>query len=678
MSTHNLRTKEELEKKKKMQLKTIRTKLNNELDLTERLRLCRRWFLYIYLKDPKENYIRISGYISGIATIRMWPGGGLSGVVHKDGEKDKREFENLGDIFGTWNSDGVSFFMLLREQDAYHKKGLQLITLDGQFTYDNDYVRKYEKVIKGKVFSTKVDPNGIRKIGVFEMFLFSDFDFDKKDLSDIRSKRRESFMSRMRERFINETEELQFFDFKVICNDETEVKCHKMVLASQTKYFDGLFRQNNCDSSKIDFSGDIVRACIEYLYTEFIEITGDNVQDIIIAANFLIIPEIVEKCIRFIFVNMDSQDCIDVLNFGNSYNFDKIMKRTIDVISFSFDDVVEEPGNLEQIPLHLFESIISNDNLNLRNSYKILLSDQEKKTKLNEIAKRYCKMTHKTKELENLLKLIEKLPEKKVFHPFVNPPGAGNECVFGFLRDNPRTENNFKICGNGEPGKYIREITIKTDFFGGEIVVSGFSVKWSSDERDEVGDGDVAANLVVPDGEHISLVYGFSLCCVHSLSFVLSDGRHLGADIGGEGDGEELRNSMKKMPPNYHLFNSYLDGIKGRVVESGDVTLITGVEFQYGLIMDKVENQIMKDLVKGINMHQDNQDQEQHHPELQHLQQQIEQNQQEIEQMEQNQLQNNIQDEIDIMVGWETDTDTDTGNSSYSESDSEVDFDDDE
>jgi len=191
---------------------------------------------------------------------------------------------------------------------------------------------------------------------------------------------------------------------------------------------------------------------------------------------------------------------------------------------------------------------------------------------------------------------------------------------------------------------------------------------------------------VVPDGEHIGLVYGFSGCYVESLSFVLSDGRHLGADIGGESDDGEIRNSMKMMPPNYHLFNSYLDGIKGRVVvewcgfESGEVTLITGLEFQYGLIMDKVENQIMKDLAKGINEHQDNQVQEQHHPELQHLQQQIEQNQQEIEQMEQNQLQNDIQDDIDIMVGWEpdTDTDTDTGTSSYSESDSEVDYDDDE
>ena len=49
-----------------------------------------------------------------IATIRMWPGGGLSGVLHIAQGK-KRLCKKGGEIFGSWNLQGVSFHFLLRD-----------------------------------------------------------------------------------------------------------------------------------------------------------------------------------------------------------------------------------------------------------------------------------------------------------------------------------------------------------------------------------------------------------------------------------------------------------------------------------------------------------------------------------------------------------------------------------
>ena len=128
------------------------------------------------------------------------------------------------------------------------------------------------------------------------------------------------FQANLRNYFLNSQEDRQFYDFKIQCKDGVDVKCHKIVLVSQTKYFEGMFRQQppetNCVS--VDFHSDIVGACITYLYTGGITINGDNVQDILMAANYFLLNPVQDKCITYILDNMDLSDCVDILKFADS------------------------------------------------------------------------------------------------------------------------------------------------------------------------------------------------------------------------------------------------------------------------------------------------------------------------------------------------------------------------
>jgi hypothetical protein len=44
--------------------------------------------------------------------------------------------------------------------------------------------------------------------------------------------------------------------------------------------------QENVDSVKLEFPGDIIKKCVNYLYTEEIDVTGDNVQDVMVFDNY--------------------------------------------------------------------------------------------------------------------------------------------------------------------------------------------------------------------------------------------------------------------------------------------------------------------------------------------------------------------------------------------------------
>merc|ERR1712126_312259 len=53
------------------------------------------------------------------------------------------------------------------------------------------------------------------------------------------------------------------------------------------------------------------------------------------------------------------------------------------------------------------------------------------------------------------------------------------------------------------------------------------------------------------------------------------------------GDGGRFRNSVARMHGTQNIFNIFLDGIKGDVMESQGVSLLSRVQFQYGYIGDE-------------------------------------------------------------------------------------------
>merc|ERR1712233_267266 len=55
--------------------------------------------------------------------------------------------------------------------------------------------------------------------------------------------------------------------------------------------------------------------------------------------------------------------------------------------------------------------------------------------------------------------------------------------------------------------------------------------------------------------------------------------------VGGDGGG--FRNSIGQIVGSLNLFNMFLDGVKGDVVESQGVSLLTRLQFQYGYIGDQ-------------------------------------------------------------------------------------------
>ena len=58
---------------------------------------------------------------------------------------------------------------------------------------------------------------------------------------------------------------------------------------------------------------------VEFIYTSKVIISDSSVQNLLAASKMLQIEEIVNACCIYLFVNMDSSNCIGIYDFAQTY-----------------------------------------------------------------------------------------------------------------------------------------------------------------------------------------------------------------------------------------------------------------------------------------------------------------------------------------------------------------------
>ncbi|KAK7487949.1 hypothetical protein BaRGS_00020850 [Batillaria attramentaria] len=155
-------------------------------------------------------------------------------------------------------------------------------------------------------------------------------------------------------------------DVTVTVGDESFL-CHKVVLASVSRFFQALFR-NEPTSDHVPIDNDYVSAnafgvFVDMLYKKLDGVTDANTaNDVLIAAMFLQVQFLQEHCERFLVNDMTPDTCLDMWQFADSYEL-KILEegaRAMAMSQFNEDAFSNAFGSL---PLHFLLILLSSNNL---------------------------------------------------------------------------------------------------------------------------------------------------------------------------------------------------------------------------------------------------------------------------------------------------------------------------
>ncbi|XP_078594426.1 kelch-like protein 14 isoform X1 [Branchiostoma floridae x Branchiostoma japonicum] len=117
---------------------------------------------------------------------------------------------------------------------------------------------------------------------------------------------------------------------KVLCDfvivaEKQSFAVHKAVLASSSDYFKALFAglSKDCKLDKIELQGVTAAglfAVVEYLYTSNLTLSLGNVEEVLVAANILVIPSVIKLCSEYLNQQIASNTCMEVASIAAMFN----------------------------------------------------------------------------------------------------------------------------------------------------------------------------------------------------------------------------------------------------------------------------------------------------------------------------------------------------------------------
>jgi len=448
-------------------------------------------------------------------------------------------------------------------------------------------------------------------------------------------------------RRIYDEEDCFLHDVTLCSKDNGEVKAHKIILAAQSEYFKGMFRNEKKDRIEMNISVDTLRTVVKTMYTGKTDINIDNVQDLLEASNYLQIKDLNVKCVDFMARNLDISNCVGVLTLADQLSVERLLQEAVNFIGEHFQKLFESSEEFKQLPVELFAKCIKSDRIIIYSKYGTVLPAIQREEALVRVIVQYvkhCQYETRVKDTWPLFRAL-KLPfiahhldfkeiglsdlanfeDDPTLHSLIRSSRIPKEddlrrrySVDPFSKHNSHLRA-FSVKYNiwterfgsgpksaymevrpfsceGGPDKFIRTIKFWFRTFDEKKILGGLKLIWSNGSTDVAGETDESVDssgLVeleeqtaeLGDGEHFQKLELKSGWFIEALKLVSNGGKVFGPWGGGEG-GEE-RKPHKHIRKGVNPHHVYLDGVRGYVVRTQGAKAINRVSFKWSFVMDK-------------------------------------------------------------------------------------------
>ncbi|KRT79578.1 BTB And C-terminal Kelch domain containing protein [Oryctes borbonicus] len=108
-----------------------------------------------------------------------------------------------------------------------------------------------------------------------------------------------------------------------------EYHAHKVVLSACSDYFRAMFNRNMLESQNdtvtlYDISPKGFKLLLNYMYTSQLELTEENIQDVLEVAVYLQIDHVINKCSEYLETHLNKENCVDIVKIAEIFAIRKL------------------------------------------------------------------------------------------------------------------------------------------------------------------------------------------------------------------------------------------------------------------------------------------------------------------------------------------------------------------
>ncbi|KAF5306185.1 hypothetical protein FQR65_LT07461, partial [Abscondita terminalis] len=113
-------------------------------------------------------------------------------------------------------------------------------------------------------------------------------------------------------------------------------------------------------------SSDMMQTLLSYIYMRKLEVTEDNVYQLLMTADYLSILGVLNICCQFLESKLSPTNCIGILNFARAHFCKQLAQNTWKYIMRYFVLVGQQSQELLNLSLEDLQEIINADELNVK------------------------------------------------------------------------------------------------------------------------------------------------------------------------------------------------------------------------------------------------------------------------------------------------------------------------
>ncbi|XP_066015193.1 actin-binding protein IPP-like [Pocillopora verrucosa] len=141
---------------------------------------------------------------------------------------------------------------------------------------------------------------------------------------------------------------------------------HRNVLSASSAYFQVMFTSGMAESfaDHVEIHGiqaDIFDAILDFIYTGKVEVSEDNVQQLLPASKMLQIEDIEVICCDFLKHELDSSNCVGIYTFSDAHSCFNLSKSALDFIHRNFVEVSKQDEFLQLTKTSLLQMLESEE-----------------------------------------------------------------------------------------------------------------------------------------------------------------------------------------------------------------------------------------------------------------------------------------------------------------------------
>ena len=181
------------------------------------------------------------------------------------------------------------------------------------------------------------------------------------------------------QRFINNLwqhqQKNEFCDFTLTTNN-TSIECHKLVLSSASSYFSQLLCDSEHKTDTIDFTPlpeHILRTVVAFMYNSEYVIDDDNVIELLKLSRTWNLDILAKLCLEYMNDNVTINNACRFYNFALD-NVDQHKSQILNKFIREHLTSLHESGQLRELSLKNFTTIIEHDEINVKNEDVIFSS----------------------------------------------------------------------------------------------------------------------------------------------------------------------------------------------------------------------------------------------------------------------------------------------------------------